>query len=403
MRPAGQRADDQTTQWGVVGGALMAGLIAAGHVGKLPPALPAIRADLDLDLMTAGWLASMFSATGVLIAGLVGAVADRFDHWRLAVVGLAVMAASGFVGALTQTAPQMIASRFFEGVGFLAVVVAAPAVVAQATSNRDRQMALGFWPAYMPGGASIMIAVAPFLLSTGGWRGLWIVVAMLAAAAAVAMLLSGSPPSPRCPALPRPWTGIRLALAQQGPWLLAACFVLYGSQLYAIITWMPTFMMDERGASPAMAATLTAVVVAVNGLCNVLGGIVLHRRVPPWAVIVAAGVVMALGAGATFSASLPDLARYASSVVLCGAGGMVASATFAAVPEFALSPAQSGAINGILVQASSVAQFAGPSALAAGVARSGRWESAVWVMVGANMLMIVLALLLRRQQSLWSA
>jgi hypothetical protein len=33
--------------------ALLAGLIAAGHVGKLPPALPSIRADLGLDIITA--------------------------------------------------------------------------------------------------------------------------------------------------------------------------------------------------------------------------------------------------------------------------------------------------------------------------------------------------------------
>jgi len=75
--------------------ALLAGLIAAGHVGKLPPALPFIRADLGLDIITAGWLASTFSATGMTIAIFLGAVADRLNHWRLAIGGLALMAVSG--------------------------------------------------------------------------------------------------------------------------------------------------------------------------------------------------------------------------------------------------------------------------------------------------------------------
>jgi MFS family permease len=400
MQQAQAGADRGATHWGLVIAALLAGLIAAAHVGKLPPALPTIRHDLGLDLLTAGWLASMFSATGMLIALVLGVVADRLDHWRLAAGGLAVMAAGGFAGSLTHSAAQVIASRFVEGIGFLAVVVAAPSVVAQATSERDRSMALGFWPGYMPAGASLMILVAPWLLDAVGWRGLWIALAALAAVAAMAMLLRRGMAAPPRPASATPWAALRSAIAQPGPWLIAGCFALYGLQLYAVITWMPTFMMDERGTGPAVAAALTALVVVVNGLCNVLGGVLLHRRAAPTAMIVTSGIVMAIAAVASFSASLPDLARYASSVILCGTGGVVASATFAMAPRFARSPAQTSAINGLLVQASGLAQFAGPSVLAIGVAQSGRWESALWPMVGANVLMVIQAVLARRHDGM---
>jgi MFS family permease len=157
----------------------------------LPPSLPSIRAELGLDLVTAGWLASIFSATGMTIAIFLGAAADRINHWRLAIGGLAVMAISGFCGSLVFDAPQLIASRFLEGIGFLAVVVAAPSIIADAASGRERRMALGLWPGYMPGGVSILILAAPLILHAGGWRLLWIVVAALAAAAAAVMLLSG--------------------------------------------------------------------------------------------------------------------------------------------------------------------------------------------------------------------
>jgi hypothetical protein len=59
MRQADIRADSKT-RWGIVAIALVAGLIAAAYVGKLPPALPAIRAELGLDLISAGYLASLF-------------------------------------------------------------------------------------------------------------------------------------------------------------------------------------------------------------------------------------------------------------------------------------------------------------------------------------------------------
>ena len=85
---------EEPTQRASIVLALVAGLIAAAHVGKLPPALPAIRAELGLDLVTAGWLASMFSATGMITAVFLGAAADSEPPVIEPVGGLALMAIS---------------------------------------------------------------------------------------------------------------------------------------------------------------------------------------------------------------------------------------------------------------------------------------------------------------------
>jgi MFS transporter, DHA1 family, inner membrane transport protein len=390
-----------TTRWVIIATTLFAGIIAAGHVGKLPPALPSIRAELGLGLVTASWLASLFSATGVVTGIFLGAVADRFNHWRLAIGGLALMTVSGLCGAISATAAQLIVTRFFEGVGFLAVVIAAPAIIAHASSGRERNVALGLWPSYMPGGISLMILLAPFALRAGSWRTLWISVAVLAAVGTALMWIVGhangreraAPPS-TTPLL----QNIRVGASRLGPWLVAGCFALYGAQLYAVVTWMPTFMIEERGIGAATAATLTALIVVANGTCNVMGSWLLHRGAVPWVMIALSGAFMAVSALGTFSGSLPDPARYLCSVALCGAGGVVASATFAVAPSLAASPAQFGVVNGILVQASNVAQFVGPTVLAMTVAKLGHWESALWIMVGANVMLTALALLLRRQE-----
>jgi MFS transporter, DHA1 family, inner membrane transport protein len=332
----------------------------------------------------------------------VGAVADRFNHWRLAIGGLALMAVSGLCGAISATAAQLIVTRFFEGVGFLAVVIAAPAIIAHASGGRERSVALGLWPSYMPGGISLMILLAPFALRAGSWRTLWISVAVLAALGTALMWIVGHahgreqtvPPS-ATPLL----QNIRLGASRLGPWLVAGCFALYGAQLYAVVTWMPTFMIEERGIGAATAATLTALIVVANGACNVIGSWLLHRGAVPWVMIALSGAIMAVSAFGAFSGGIPDPARYVCSVVLCSAGGVVASATFALAPSLAASPAQFGVVNGILVQASNVAQFVGPAALATTVANLGQWEGALWMMVGANLILTALALLLRRQES----
>jgi predicted MFS family arabinose efflux permease len=389
------------TRPGVVAIALLAGILAAGHVGKLPPALPSIRAEIGLDIATAGWLASTFSATGALIAIFLGAAADRVNHWRLAIAGLGLMSISGAVGSLASAAAPLIFSRFCEGIGFLAVVVAAPSIIAQSSSGRTRSMSLGLWPGYMPAGVSILILAAPLALQAGGWRGLWVALSLLTLVAAIAMWAFQE--SASCDRTGREkttvWQNVRAGASRADPWLVASCFALYGAQLYAIMTWMPTFMIEERGIGAGAAAGLTGLVVVANGVCNVLGGYLLRYGAAPRAMIMVSGGIMLLSAAGAFTASLSDILRYTCSMALCGAGGVVASATFAIAPSLAPSPAQIGTINGILVQASNVAQFVGPAALATVVAVSGHWEGAFWPMVGANVLLILLVLLMRRQSS----
>jgi predicted MFS family arabinose efflux permease len=380
--------------WRVVVVALFVGVIAAGHVGKLPPALPSIRTQLGLDIVTAGWLASMFSAIGAVAALFLGAIADQLNPWRLAVGGLALMMVSGFVGGFATVTSQLIISRFFEGVGFLAVVVAAPSIIGRATSGRARRVALGLWPAYMPAGVSLTMLAAPLAINAGGWRALWFAVAVVAMVGTVAMWVFGeSPSAEQSSTSPSEWQIARIAFLQAGPWLIGACFALYGMQLYAVITWMPTFMIDERGFSPTLAGALTAVIVVGNGLGNLLGGLLLHRGAAPGTMIVVSGVMMTLFAFGTFAISLPDIARYLCSILLCGVGGVIASAAFAAVPSFAASPRQLGIVNGILVQASNIAQFVGPVGFAICVAIFGGWESAVWAFIGVNVLLISVAAL----------
>ena len=387
------------TRWGTVVIALVAGIIAAGHVGKLPPALPMLRAELGLDLVAASWVAGVFSTTGMVVAVFLGATADRIGHWRLSILGLALLIAGGVGGSLAGGVPPLLVSRFVEGIGFLAVVVAAPSLIAHATYGRDRQMALGFWAGYMPLGVTVMILVAPAMLERAGWQGLWLLVAGIAGVWLVVMAAAArrAPPLDAAADGAGPvWRNIRLGVSRLGPWLVAACFVLYASQLYAIITWLPTFMIEERAMAPGTAAALTALVVAANGMFSFLAGWLLHRGTPPWLLLALSGAVMTLAALGAFSAGVPDLARYVFCLLLAGVGGVVAAAAFAAAPSFAPSPAQVGTVNGILVQASNLGQFLGPPVLAAVVSGFGRWESALWMMVGANVLLGTLALLVRR-------
>ena len=71
--------------------------------------------------------------------------------------------------------------------------------------------------------------------------------------------------------------------------------------LYATTVWLPTFLVQERGASVTAAALLTALVVAVNVTGNLLGSWMMHRAAPRGHLISVAFLVMAACACGVFS------------------------------------------------------------------------------------------------------
>jgi MFS family permease len=385
------------TRWGIVALAVGAGIVAAAHVGKLPPALSALRADLGLSLVAGGWVVSMFSVTGMVVAILAGTVADRVGHWRLVLAGLASLLIGSTLGAFAGGEAVLLFSRFLEGLGFISVAVSVPSVILRAAVPGDRRLALGLWGAYMPAGTALMMVASPAVLALAGWRVLWGAAAALALLWMAAMLVGGrAAPRDRLAGPGGSAIGnIRLSAAQPGTWLLALCFALYTIPWLALMVWLPSFMIETRGIGTAAAATLTALVVAMNVPGNLTAGWLLHRGARHWALIAVAAGVMGLCSLGIFAAALPDLLRYTLCLVFSLVGGMLPTAVLSGAPVFAPGLGQVGTTNGMLVQGSNTGQVIGPPAVAAAVQAAGNWEAAGILMLATCFGATLAALALR--------
>jgi MFS family permease len=100
------------TNWRAVWVVFAAGLVCGAHLTKVPPALPALRADLDIGLLESGVIHTAMFAFGALAGVFAGAAADRFGQKRFALLGLAMMAAGGVLGAAAPGYALLLASRF---------------------------------------------------------------------------------------------------------------------------------------------------------------------------------------------------------------------------------------------------------------------------------------------------
>jgi MFS transporter, DHA1 family, inner membrane transport protein len=97
------------TQWSIVLITVAGGIVAALHVGKISPALPAIRSDLGLSLVQGGFVVSMFYVLGMALALVVGVTADRPGR-RHCVKAEALMTRSGMGSGAASGGPAQLES-----------------------------------------------------------------------------------------------------------------------------------------------------------------------------------------------------------------------------------------------------------------------------------------------------
>jgi cyanate permease len=145
--------------------------------------------------------------------------------------------------------------------------------------------------------------------------------------------------------------------------------------------WLPTFVVDERGADPGTAALLTALFVAVNIPGTLLCGVLMKRGMPRWMMLAGGSVAMGATALGIFAQSLPDAWRLASVLVFSFLGGLIPSAAFSGTPVHAPSPQHIGTTNGMIMQASHLGQFVIPILIAWAASRTGGWGASLGAML----------------------
>lgn len=383
------------TRWGIVWLAVTAGFVAAMQVGKVPPALPTLRAELSLSMVAGGWVASLFSLVAANLGLLAGIAGDRIGGRQTLLLALACLAVGSLAGSFADDLTPLLAARLLESVGFVGVVVAAPALIVAATSAEDRRLGVGLWSCYMPVGFALMLLAAPLLLPSLGWRGLWQLNAVLLATIFLIFWHAG-----RGLAAPRQdssrWGQFRQVVRRPGLWLLAFCFLLYSLQWFAVMTWLPSFLAEGGDLDARGVALITALVVLVNAVGNLAGTWALQRGLPRWLLIAVSSLASAGIGGAVFSGLLsgrgPLWLAFAYSLI----SGITPAAVLTGAVQLAPSPGHVAASNGLVVQGAQVGSLLGPPTLALVVTGSGGWQQAPWLFAGASALSLLLSWLLRR-------
>ena len=365
-----------------------AGVCAALHVGKLPPAIGALQQALGMTLLQAGFMLALVQAAGMTAGIAFGVLADAIGLRRSMIGGLVLLAGASAAGAAAPGVPLLLALRAIEGFGFLMVVLPAPGLIRRLVAPERLSVMLGLWGTYMPLGAALGLLTGPLWITALGWRSWWAALALLSAAMALWLWLgSADGGAPRAPAAQAQGVRARMSitLGSRGPWLVAICFALYSSQWLAVIGFLPV-IYTSAGVGAGTTGILTALAAVVNVAGNLSAGRLLQRGAAAPGLLVAGFAVMALATAAAFGGGadtgLPPSLRYIAVLAFSMVGGMIPATLFALAMRVAPGEQTVSTTVGWMQQWSALGQFAGPPVVAWLAARAGGWQW-TWLATGA--------------------
>ncbi len=365
-----------------------AGVAASLHVGKLPPAVPALQAQLQVSLLEAGFLLSLVQVAGMLLGMVAGLAADSIGLRRSMLAGLLLLSAASAAGSLAghvaTPVAWLLAWRGVEGLGFLLAVMPGPGLIRRLAPAGADKAAMGLWGAYMPVGVALALLLGPTVIARGGWALWWQGLAAASAVAAFGLWRAVAPDPRQGPAVgggAAPWSQ-RLALTLRTPrgWGAAAAFGLYAAQWIAVIGFLPTICV-AAGLGAGATSGLTALAAALNMVGNVVGGRLLQRGWAPVHLLRLGFAAMGIAAVAAFAGwhgapanALALLPRYIAICLFSLCGGMVPATLFTLAVRVAPTPSTVSTTVGLMQQASSLGQFIAPPVVAWVAHRAGGWQ-----------------------------
>lgn len=365
-----------TPDWVVIA----AGIGAALHIGKLPPALPHLIETFDLSLLSSSFLLSIMMLAGLSLGVMIGAGAETLGQRRALLTGLLMLSVSSLAGGFSQTPQQLLITRAIEGLGFLLIVLPAPSLIRQWVAPEYLSRRLGWWTSYMGLGLGISLLLGPPWLEVFSWRSWWLCMAVISMALftfALWGLPAVTPPQQQS----HTWIRrIQITLTHRGPWLVAITFGVYAAQWMAIIGFLPTLYTQAHYASWQL-GLFTAAVAMINIAGNIAAGQLIYRGLSAFRVIALGFIMMLVTAWVAFALLGPGPLQILVILLFSGLGGLIPGSLFYVSVQFTPTPDTLSTSVGWIQQWSSIGQFSGPPLLALAVSWAGQW-SVSWVVTG---------------------
>ena len=134
--------------WPMTIAAILAGIAIAVAQNKVAPCLGVLQAAFGLDLSAVGWLSSVFSVMGILMACPAALFTNHLGPKNACVLSLVATIVGGVIGLISDSFPILLFSRIIEGMGASLIAVAVPTIIAITFPPERRGLPTGLWSSW---------------------------------------------------------------------------------------------------------------------------------------------------------------------------------------------------------------------------------------------------------------
>jgi MFS family permease len=264
---------------------LLAAVLFINYVdrGVLSTAAPLLQTALHLSYTQLGMLGSAFFWTYSLVQVPVGWIAERYGAERVLTAGLVVWACATMLLGLASAFWVLIALRMLLGVGESTGFPSVSKLLAGAVPTASLGTANGIVGFAYTLGPAVGTLAGGLLMVRFGWRSAFLVFG----AASLLWLWPWSrvlrtraaARAAESAALPLHGPPMRLLLRSRALWGTALGLFSSNYVFYFMMSWLPVYLVRERGFSQTEMATLASASYAVMAGCAVLAGWLVDRYI----------------------------------------------------------------------------------------------------------------------------
>lgn len=361
------------------------------------PALPDIARALDVSPGGIGLVVAAASLPGVVVAPVIGVLADRFGRREVVLPCLVVFGFGGLGAMLAGSFPVLLAARLLQGFGAAGLVNLAVVMIGDRYDDpAERAAGIGRNGAVLTVGLAVLPALGGVLVAAGGWRAAFApcAVAFAVAVAAARFLPPGEP------------GGLTLAAQVRGAgrylrdrrvlMMNTTGFVGFVLVFGVVLTVLPIDLDERFSAGPALRGLVVGLpAAAAAGVALGMGR--LTARFPIWDLVAGGFAVFALAFVAV--ALAPAVTVVALAMVVYGVGEGLVIVPLQAYAAGLAPATHRGVMVALWVSAARAGQAAGP--VLAGVSLHAVGPRSSFVAGSALALLALGAILvLRRRVSL---
>jgi MFS family permease len=259
------------TRWSIV--ALLAAALFINYVdrGAVPTAAHLIQDELGLSARQLGLLFSAFFWSYSILQIPLGWFAERVGAQRVLAAGLAIWACATMLVGFAHSFAALLALRLLLGIGESAGFPCASKLLAIVVPVRSLGAANGIVAFGYLLGPAVGSYCGGLLMVHFGWRSAFWVFGALS----LLWLLPWSRvrlPRQAARTAPGEGPGLRTVLRQPSLWGTALGLFSTNYAFYFMLTWLPFYVVRERGFSTAEMASLTGSAYVVNALSALAAG-----------------------------------------------------------------------------------------------------------------------------------